>query len=139
MRQAVASRAIAEPPEQLWTRLLTIARWPSWAAPVVTRATPGETAADWTLTGALGGLGYAGAFKLVEHVPGQRLYLELLAPSTPFETLIHDLELTPGNPPTLTWRVHYAVGGGPGGWLLTALATRRRLPGQLREGLGRLG
>jgi hypothetical protein len=136
-RTATATRTIDTSPDTLWPRLLVVERWPAWAAPVVTRVAQGQTAERWTLSGALGKLGYAGEFKLVEHQPGQRLYLESLEPSTPFESIIHDLELAPDGA-ALTWRTHYDVGGGPAGWLLTTLATRRQLPAQLAAGLARL-
>ena len=138
MRTATAARPLpGTAPGTLWTRLLTIERWPAWAGPGVTRAAPGAAPGVWRLNGALGRLGYAGGFTLVEHALGQRLYLESLTPSTPFDSIIHDLELAPGGG-SLTWRTHYQVGGGPGGWLLTTLATRRQLPEQLAAGLERL-
>jgi hypothetical protein len=135
-RTAAATQAVAAPPDALWPRLLVVERWPAWAAPVVTRVVSGP-AERWMLSGVLGKLGYAGEFKLVEYQPGQRLYLESLEPSTPFESIIHDLELAPDGA-TLTWRTHYDVGGGPAGWLMATLATRRQLPVQLAAGLARL-
>ena len=55
MRAASASHALPDmPPGALWTRLLTIERWPAWADPVVTRAAPGAASGVWRLSGALG-------------------------------------------------------------------------------------
>jgi hypothetical protein len=138
-RTVSATHTLDTPPDTLWPRLLVVERWPAWAAPVVERATPGPSVDLWTLRGVLGKLGYAGEFKLVEYQPGQRLYLESLEPSTPFDSIIHDLELELApDGATLTWRTHYDVGGGPGGWLMATLATRRQLPAQLAAGLARL-
>lgn len=140
MTTAAATRPIAGvTSEGLWELLRAIERWPAWAAPVIGRAARGAEDGRWTVAGALGRIGYAGDFTLVEYAPPTRLYLESLTRSTPFESIIHELEIAPGAPPRLTWRAHYALGGGPGGWIIAGALTRRQLPGQLATALERLG
>ena len=141
MTTVAATRVILAAPDRLWSTLQAVGRWPAWTHPLITRARQGDGPTDeaWELSGVLGRAPYTGAFRLVEHEPLRRLYLESLTPATPFESIIHDIELAvDAGATSVTWRAHYTAGFGPGGHIITALLTRRQVEPQLAAVLERL-
>jgi hypothetical protein len=124
-----ASRSYDTSPESIWRQLLAIERWPNWS-PLFQHASLEEPELGlngaWTLHGLLGRIPYNGSFKLIEHLPLKRLAFESTTISPPYDGVIHDVRLARDTHPTLTWRIDYAMSGGPGGLLIERLLIRRQ-------------
>jgi hypothetical protein len=131
-----ASRSYDASPESIWRRLLAIEQWPEWS-PLFQHAafaTPElGLSGPWRLHGLLGRIPYNGSFTLIEHLALKRLAFESTTISPPYDWVVHDVRLTRDGRPTLTWRIDYAMSGGPGGLLVDRLLIRR----QTRELLDR--
>lgn len=112
--------------------------WPEWSPmfQMVRLQEPAiGTAGGFMIHGIVGRVPYRSEFIVFDSEPLRHFIFQAVSPSTPFNTLWHDVRLAG---PTLTWTIVYSLSAGPGGILVDRLLVRRQATSMLTDQLDAL-
>ncbi|HLT17915.1 MAG TPA: SRPBCC family protein [Thermomicrobiales bacterium] len=127
MPSVEAQRTIDASPEAIWRVVLGFESWPEWS-PLFQLVRPEDPTlglnGEWTLNGLIGRIPYTGLFRQTTHEPMRVFAFASIRVSAPYDFIGHTVRLERAPTPVLTWRIDYAMSGGPGGWLLDRLLVR---------------